>query len=115
MPVSIPLGGYVKMLGEDREEELEPHEAAGSFSEQSVWKRLVIVFAGPFSNFVLAILMYTLLFDFQAYTNYLPKLARSMPALRRTGRPQGRRQSAVHKRHPDQDMEQLPSRSKTWP
>lgn len=60
----IPLGGYVKMLGEDREEELQPHERAGSFSEQSVKKRLAIVFAGPFSNFVLAIVIYTLLFTF---------------------------------------------------
>jgi regulator of sigma E protease len=60
----IPLGGYVKMLGEDSEVELEPHELAGSFSEQSVKKRLAIVFAGPFSNFLLAILIYTLLFAF---------------------------------------------------
>lgn len=60
----IPLGGYVKMLGEDAEEELDAHDRAGSFSEQGVVKRLAIVFAGPFSNFILAIVIYTLLFAF---------------------------------------------------
>ena len=60
----IPLGGYVKMLGEDGEEELQPHERAGSFSEASVKNRLAIVFAGPFSNFIFAIIIYTLLFTF---------------------------------------------------
>lgn len=61
---AIPLGGYVKMLGEDTEEELQPEDRAGSFAEQKVSKRLAIVFAGPFSNFLFAIIVFTFLFTF---------------------------------------------------
>lgn len=60
----LPLGGYVKMLGEDAEEELAADERAGSFAHQSVAKRLAIVFAGPLSNLVFAIVLFTLLFAF---------------------------------------------------
>jgi regulator of sigma E protease len=60
----IPLGGYVKMLGEESGEELSLEQKAGAFSEQSVWKRLAIVFAGPLMNFVAAIVIFTFLFAF---------------------------------------------------
>ncbi|AOY90907.1 RIP metalloprotease RseP [Cupriavidus sp. USMAA2-4] len=64
---AIPLGGYVKMLDE---RELEPGEAATvdpaelprAFNRQPVGKRFVIVAAGPIANFLLAILLYFLLF-----------------------------------------------------
>ena len=70
----IPLGGYVKMLGEDSEEELPQHERANSFSEQKVIKRLAIVFAGPLSNFVLAILIFTFLFAFSGIPERSPEI-----------------------------------------
>jgi regulator of sigma E protease len=60
----IPLGGYVKMLGEDSEEELLQADRATAFSQQRVTKRLAIVLAGPFSNFITAILIFTFLFAF---------------------------------------------------
>ena len=47
----IPLGGYVKMLGEDSEEELPQADRTSAFSEQKVGKRLAIVFAGPVDEF----------------------------------------------------------------
>jgi regulator of sigma E protease len=58
---AIPMGGYVKMLGEEDEEEarLNPERA---FSTQAVWRRAAIVFAGPAMNFVFAFLVYALLF-----------------------------------------------------
>src|ERR1700693_3028179 len=40
---AVPLGGYVKMLGEDPEEEVPASEATRAFSQQSLWKRLAIV------------------------------------------------------------------------
>jgi regulator of sigma E protease len=58
---AIPFGGYVKMLDE-REGPVAPHEAARAFNQQSVWKRLLIVVAGPVFNFAFAILLYTGLF-----------------------------------------------------
>jgi len=54
----IPLGGYVKLLGEGEGEELTPEEQQRSFSQQSVWKRIAIVVAGPVFNFILAIMIF---------------------------------------------------------
>ncbi len=75
----IPLGGYVKMLGEDAGEELSPEERAGSFSEASVLKRLAIVFAGPFSNFIFAILVFTLIFAFSGIRELAPVIGTVTP------------------------------------
>jgi regulator of sigma E protease len=58
---AIPFGGYVKMLDE-REGPVAPQEAARAFNRQSVWKRFLIVLAGPLFNFAFAILLYTGLF-----------------------------------------------------
>ncbi|MHB8828171.1 MAG: RIP metalloprotease RseP [Syntrophales bacterium] len=55
----IPLGGYVKLLGEDPGEELSPEERKRSFSVQKVWKRIAIVAAGPIFNLLLAMLIFT--------------------------------------------------------
>ena len=59
----IPLGGYVKMAGENPEEELkgEPWE----FMSKPVWTRVLIVSAGPIMNFALAILVFWGVFFFQ--------------------------------------------------
>lgn len=50
----IPLGGYVKMLDE-REAEVDPAERHRAFNVQPVWKRFLIVLAGPVFNFIFAI------------------------------------------------------------
>lgn len=58
---AIPLGGYVKMLDEregDVPAELLPH----SFMRKPVWQRIAIVAAGPLANFILAIVLYWLMF-----------------------------------------------------
>jgi regulator of sigma E protease len=55
----IPLGGFVKLLGESGNEELSPEEEKRSFCKQSVWKRIMIVLAGPSFNFLLAIVIFT--------------------------------------------------------
>src|SRR5258706_2892906 len=58
---AIPFGGYVKMLDE-REGPVPAQEAHRAFNRQSVWKRLLIVIAGPVFNFVFAVLDYAGLF-----------------------------------------------------
>jgi len=58
---ALPLGGYVKMLDE-REGPVAPEEAHRAFNRQSVWRRIVIVVAGPVANFLLAIAFYWMLF-----------------------------------------------------
>lgn len=57
----FPLGGYVKMLDE-RESEVAPDEQHRAFNRQTVGKRSLIVAAGPFANFILAIFLYWLVF-----------------------------------------------------
>ncbi|MGP8154729.1 MAG: RIP metalloprotease RseP [Smithella sp.] len=58
----IPLGGFVKLLGESGNEELPPEDEKRSFFIQPVWKRMLIVLAGPFFNFLLAIVIFTIVF-----------------------------------------------------
>jgi len=58
----IPLGGYVKMIGEELGEKIPPELLAKSFSHQPVGKRLGIVFAGPFCNFLFAVVAFAAVF-----------------------------------------------------
>lgn len=53
----IPLGGYVKFVDE-REGNVAPEDLPYAFNRAPVWKRILIVLAGPMANFVLAILLY---------------------------------------------------------
>lgn len=73
---AIPLGGYVKMLGEhsleagDIEREPSAEELAQSHDRQSVWKRIAIAAAGPLANLVLCVALLWAMFvigrpDFQ--------------------------------------------------
>ena len=53
----VPLGGYVKMLDE-REGDVSAKLLDRAFNRQSIFRRALIVFAGPFSNLLLAVLIY---------------------------------------------------------
>jgi regulator of sigma E protease len=58
---AIPLGGYVKMLDEG-EGPVAPAELDRAFNRQSVWKKFMIVAAGPVFNFIFAIAVYWALY-----------------------------------------------------
>src|SRR5687768_11274884 len=58
---ALPLGGYVKMLGE-QDADVAEHERHRAFSAQPVWKRIAIVAAGPAFNFILAAVLYVCVF-----------------------------------------------------
>ena len=58
---AIPLGGYVKML-DGREGDVPARDAHRAFDSKSVWARILIVLAGPVANFLLALLLYWVLF-----------------------------------------------------
>lgn len=60
----IPLGGYVKLLGENPNEEVPPELEHRSFMHHSLWHRFFIVLAGPGFNFFFAILALFLVFTF---------------------------------------------------
>ncbi len=58
---AIPLGGYVKMLDE-REGTVAPADLPYSFNRQPVHRRMAIVAAGPIANFILAVLVFYVLY-----------------------------------------------------
>lgn len=51
---AIPLGGYVKITGMNPEEEIAPEVEHRAYHRQPVWKRIVVVAAGPAVNIALA-------------------------------------------------------------
>ena len=55
---AIPLGGYVKMVGESPDSELNPSDIPISFTHKHVFKRILIVAAGPFFNILLALIIF---------------------------------------------------------
>jgi regulator of sigma E protease len=55
---AIPLGGYVKMIGEEPDAEIDPNDIPLSFTHKHVLKRICIVAAGPLFNFLLAIVIF---------------------------------------------------------
>lgn len=59
---AIPLGGYVKLLGESPDEEVPESEKSRAFTGQSVLRRTLIVVAGPVMNFILALVIFPLVF-----------------------------------------------------
>ncbi|HEX7550367.1 MAG TPA: site-2 protease family protein, partial [Candidatus Methylomirabilis sp.] len=67
---ALPLGGYVKMIGEDpTDESPEAADPERSFSRKSVGVRSLIILAGPLSNILLPVLIFWGIFTFvgQAY------------------------------------------------
>jgi regulator of sigma E protease len=61
---AFPLGGYVKMLGEDPDEEVSPADLERSFAHKSLAKRIAIVVAGPAFNLLLAVFLLMAVFTF---------------------------------------------------
>lgn len=60
---AVPLGGYVKMLDErETDAEIAPADLPRAFNRQPVWKRFLIVLAGPAANILLAVLLSTALY-----------------------------------------------------
>lgn len=58
----LPLGGYVKFAGDNPYEEVAPEDRGRGFLEQPPWKKGLIAFAGPAANFILAIVLYFIVF-----------------------------------------------------
>jgi regulator of sigma E protease len=59
---ALPLGGYVRML-DTRDPDvgvLAPAEQTQAFDRQTLWKRALIVAAGPLANFLLALVLYSI-------------------------------------------------------
>ncbi len=74
----IPLGGFVKLLGESGSEELPPEDEKRSFYKQPRWKRLLIVLAGPVFNFLLAVVIFSIVYMY-GLPNLLPVIGKMSP------------------------------------
>jgi regulator of sigma E protease len=59
---AIPLGGYVKITGMSPHEDIPPEILPRAYYNQPVWKRIVVILAGPAVNIVLAIVIFWVLF-----------------------------------------------------
>ncbi len=55
---AIPLGGFVKITGMNPEEELPPEVASRGYYAQPVWKRIVVIGAGPAMNLLVAFVIF---------------------------------------------------------
>jgi len=53
----IPLGGFVKITGMNPDEEVAPEDAHRTYYSSPVWKRIVVISAGPFVNIVVAFIL----------------------------------------------------------
>lgn len=62
---AIPLGGFVKMYGENPDEQnIAPADKERSFAHKPVWQRFMVVLAGPLFNLLFAIVLFFLVFTF---------------------------------------------------
>jgi regulator of sigma E protease len=57
----LPLGGYVKMAGDDPSETPQPEDRGRGFLEQPPWRRFLIALAGPTANLVFPAVIYVAL------------------------------------------------------
>lgn len=86
---AIPLGGYVKFVGdmsatsatpdEEQLDNLTEAERRVAFHTQPLWKRAVTVFAGPFANFVLAAAVFAAMFALYGQYVFQPTVAEVRP------------------------------------
>lgn len=66
----VPLGGFVRMYGMDAETDengvqtVAPSSDPRSYSNKKVWQRMSVIAAGPIMNFVLAIVLFMLVFAY---------------------------------------------------
>ena len=58
----FPLGGYVRLLGEDRQEAIPPEDTRRAFHHKPAWQRLVVILAGPLANLLFPIVIFAHLY-----------------------------------------------------
>jgi regulator of sigma E protease len=75
---AMPLGGYVKLLGESPDEEVPVEEKERSFTNKTPFQRFLIVFAGPFFNLVFALLIIYFSLIFNGYGTLPAKIDKVM-------------------------------------
>jgi regulator of sigma E protease len=78
---ALPLGGYVKITGMNPEEKLPPEVAPRAYYHQPVWKRIVVIAAGPAMNILIAfVLLFALAFGASRLAPKVFTVAENAPA-----------------------------------
>jgi regulator of sigma E protease len=78
---AIPLGGFVKITGMNPDEELPPEIAARGYYHQPVWKRIVVIAAGPAVNLVIAfVILFALSFGVREASDQVARISPGTPA-----------------------------------
>jgi regulator of sigma E protease len=78
---AIPLGGFVKITGMNPEEELEPEVAPRAYYHQPVWKRIVVIGAGPAVNLLIAfVILFFLAFELGESSRTIEEVQPNSPA-----------------------------------
>ena len=84
----LPLGGYVKMFGDATEasttdaeamDEMSEEDKALTFHHKPLWKKSLIVFAGPAANFILTIGIFTYFTFTNGLTTTAPVIGEILP------------------------------------
>ena len=75
---AIPLGGYVKMKGQDDTNPTLQSNDFDSYTSKKPWQRIIILFAGPFANFLLAFVLYIAI-AFGGVPKLLPSIGEITP------------------------------------
>ncbi len=76
---AFPLGGFVKMLGEENDEQIIPEDSHRSFSKQPVLTRIAIAAAGPMFNFLLAFILFSGIFLISGYPIMIAEVGQVRP------------------------------------
>ncbi|MBW2276452.1 MAG: RIP metalloprotease RseP [Deltaproteobacteria bacterium] len=55
---AVPVGGYVKMLGEDPSERIDPADQGRAFTDKPLWQRFLIIIGGPLMNAIFPLFLH---------------------------------------------------------
>ena len=77
----LPLGGACMFEGEDGLNTQEGEESEGSFNKANVWARIATVFAGPFFNFILGVIVAMIMVSLMQITLPVIKVAENGAAV----------------------------------
>ncbi len=79
---AIPLGGYVKMKGQDDSDPTKVSYDDDSYTTKKPWQRIIILLAGPFANFLMAFMLYLAIsyMGVPKLLTYVDKVTKDSPA-----------------------------------
>jgi regulator of sigma E protease len=78
---ALPFGGFVKITGMNPEEKLPPDVASRGYYHQPVWKRIVVIAAGPAMNLLIAfVLLFGLAFGLRDFDSRVGEIESGSPA-----------------------------------